>query len=305
MNAVTFNNVSKHYGARVALDAMTFHIPRGSIAGLVGPNGSGKTTTMGLLGGLLRHQRGQIDLLGDGPFSAVKHGGRVSLLPQDCVPSPHLSIREVMRFYAELQGMRRADTADEVDHRLEQVQLRDRASSKYSELSHGMRRRFGIAQALLGSPELLMLDEPTSGLDPELVVQIRELLASMRGQCTLIVSSHVLGELESLCDYVVFIDRGRCVRQGSLKEVTKEENIVRYTLGGEPDLDALRISLQACTLSWQAPVLTVKAPASQSVEETNRHCLQALLEADTGILEVRTGHSLEETYLQTRQSVGS
>ncbi len=300
MNAVSFNDVHKRYGARVALDGMTFAIPRGSICGLVGPNGSGKTTTMGLLGGLLRHRSGSIDILGQGAFDATKHAGKVSLMPQDCAPSPYLNLRDIMRFYAELQGIERGKAETEVEQRLQQVQLLDRATSKYGELSHGMRRRFSIAQALLGSPDLVMLDEPTSGLDPELVVQIRQLLASLRGQSTLLVSSHVLSELETLCDYVVFIDRGRCVRQGSLKEVTAGENTVRYTLSNEPDLDALRISLQACILSWQHPVLTVKAPASQSIEETNRLCLGALLQTGAGIVEVRAGHSLEETYMRTK-----
>ncbi len=304
MNAVTFRNVAKKYGTRLALDGLSFEIPRGVICGLVGPNGSGKTTTMGLLGGLLRHQSGEVDILGQGRFDAARHAGKVSLMPQDCTPSPHLSLRDIMRFYAELSGVPRTEANLEVSRRLEQVQLGDRAKSRYGELSHGMRRRFSVAQALLGSPALILLDEPTSGLDPELVVQIRQLLASLRGQSTLLVSSHILSELETLCDYVVFIDRGRCVRQGSLKEVTAGENTVRYTLSNLPDLEALRINLQACILDWQAPVLTVKAPASQSIEETNRLCLGALLQTNAGIVEVRSGHSLEESYLQTK-NVGS
>lgn len=302
MNAVTLSRVHKSYGATRALDGMSFDVPEGSICALVGPNGAGKTTTMGLLGGLLRAQSGQVDILGLGPFDARRHAGKVSLMPQDCSPSPHLPLIEILRYYAVLQGVPRGDVASEVALRLEQVKLTQRSRSRYGELSHGMRRRFSVAQALLGSPSLVMLDEPTSGLDPELVVHIRNLLAAQRGTSTLIISSHVLSELEALCDYVVFIDQGKCVREGSMGAVTAREKSVRYTLSSEPDMAQLQLALQACTLDWIPPVLTVTAPASQPVEETNRLCLSALLQTNAGIVAVNAGHSLEETYMRTRST---
>jgi ABC-type multidrug transport system ATPase subunit len=281
---------------------LSFEVPRGVICGLIGPNGSGKTTTMGLLGGLLRHQQGAVDILGQGEFSAERHAGKVSLMPQDCSPSPYMSLREILRYYAKLQGIEPSAAGQEADKRLAEVYLQDRARSKYGTLSHGMRRRFSIAQALLGDPELIMLDEPTSGLDPELVVQIRSHLASKRGQATLLVSSHVLSELETLCDYVVMIDGGRCVRQGTLAEVTATDNTVRYTLSTVPDLEQLQLELQACTLQWSPPLLTVIAPTSQSIEETNRLCLPVLLQAGAGIVGVQAGGSLEQSYLQTKNA---
>lgn len=300
MNAVVLSRVHKRYGASVALDGLSLEIPAGTICGLVGPNGAGKTTTMGLLAGLLRAQSGQVDILGQGPFDARRHAGQVSLMPQDCTPSPHLPLVEILHFYARLQGVPRENVAAEVELRLHQVQLTDRARSRFDQLSHGMRRRFSIAQALLGSPALVMLDEPTSGLDPELVVHMRELLAAQRGKSTLLLSSHVLSELESLCDYVVFIDRGRCVQQGTMGQVTARQKSVRYTLSTEPDMAQLQLALQACRLDWRPPVLTVTAPASQPIEDTNRLCLTALLQSGAGIVGVNAGQTLEETYMATR-----
>jgi ABC-type multidrug transport system ATPase subunit len=256
---------------------------------------------MGLLAGLLQKQQGEVDILGQGPFSAKVHAGKVSLMPQDCSPSSHLPIRDVLQYYARLQGVAATRVGSEVKRCLDQVELSTRADSRYGQLSHGMRRRFGIAQALLGEPELVMLDEPTSGLDPELVVRVRELLAAQRGKLTLLVSSHILSELEALCDYVVFIDHGRCVRQGSMKEVTNASSTVRYTLSTTPDLDQLGLALLGCTLEWAEPVLSVAAPRSQSVEQTNSLCLRALLDGGAGIVEVEVGESLEATYLRSRR----
>lgn len=300
MSAVRMREVSKSYGAHRALDGLSFEVPRGAICGLIGPNGAGKTTTMGLLGGLLKHQSGDVDILGLGRFAADKHAGRVSLMPQDCSPSLHMNLRDILTYYAALQGLDPSAVPAEVDKRLSEVYLQDRAKSKYGTLSHGMRRRFSIAQALLGDPELIMLDEPTSGLDPELAVQIRAHLASKRGQATLIVSSHVLSELEALCDYVVMIDGGRCVREGTLAEVTATDNTVRYTLSTIPNLEQLQLELQACSLVWTQPVLTVVAPASQSIEQTNRICLPVLLSSGAGIVGVQAGGSLEQSYLRTK-----
>jgi ABC-2 type transport system ATP-binding protein len=319
MTAVRLEGVKKSYGSQPALSGLSFALPRGAICGLVGPNGAGKTTTMGLLAGLLRHDSGHVDILGAGIFRSRTHSGRVSLMPQDCSPSAHTSLREILRFYAELQGVHGGAADDEVARRLAEVQLQDRAHSKYGQLSHGMRRRFSIAQALLGTPELILLDEPTSGLDPELVVHVRELLRAQGGRATLLVSSHILAELEALCDYVVFIDGGKCLRQGSLGDVTRAENVVRYTLTSAPDLDALRQRLPGCVLRWAASPaglsglqgssgaqasfgeLSVHAPPDQPVADTNRECLRALLDADVGVLEVQAGDSLEQSYLRAKQ----
>src|SRR5262249_32949658 len=147
-----------------------------------------------------------------------RHPGSLTMLPQDCELSPHVTLRQLLMHYARLQGLDRAHAERDVEARLEEVVLSDRAGARIKSLSHGMRRRVAIAQALLGKPDLVLLDEPTSGLDPELVVRMREIFASHRKKRTLVISSHNLLELEALCDHVIFIDRGRCTRSGSMAE---------------------------------------------------------------------------------------
>jgi ABC-type multidrug transport system ATPase subunit len=210
-------------------------------------------------------------------------------------------IVDSLRYFAELQGLSSERSKTEAASALARVGLSDRARARYGQLSHGMRRRFSIAQAILGEPELVLLDEPTSGLDPELVVQIRDLIVKQRGKATMLVSSHILSELESMCDYAVFVERGVVVRQGSMDELTARSSIVRYSLGQKPDLDALGAALLGSTLDWREPVLTVRAPKSQTIEATNAACLRALLDQNVGIIQVDPGHSLEAAYMEMKQ----
>lgn len=301
MSAVQMQGVVKRYGRQIALDGLSMDIPKGTICAMIGPNGCGKTTTMGVIVGLLKIESGSIDLLGRGPFNAKSHSGRVSLMPQDAVPSLHVPIVDSLRYYAELQGIDRHRAKREAEECLAKVELGDRASARFGELSHGMRRRFSIAQALLGRPELILLDEPTSGLDPELVVQIRKLIVAQRGETTLLVSSHILSELESMCDFAVFMERGKVIRQGAMVELTSANSVVRYTLTHQPSLTAIEVGMQGCSLLWQDPVLTVRAPKSQPVEETNAVCLRLLLEQSVGILQVDAGNTLETAYMNLKQ----
>lgn len=302
MSVVQLSGVVKRYGRVLALDGLTLDVPRGSICALIGPNGSGKTTTFGVLAGLLQPDAGRVALFGEGPFDAARHAGRVSLMPQDSDPSPHTSIRELLIYYGELAGLERALARREADSWLERVALSPQANARIGQLSHGMRRRFSIAQALLGRPELILLDEPTSGLDPEVAVQIRELLREQRGQATLIVSSHILSELEALCDYAVILGAGKLVRQGSMQAMTGANTRVRVTLTHAPDLDALRARLEQVSIDWQAPELLVESKGGDSLDALNTRLLSALLAQGAGILELNAGDSLEAAYLATRQA---
>ena len=302
MSALSFHQVSKRYGRALALSELSFEVPRGSVCALVGPNGAGKTTTMGVTAGLLRHDAGNVDILGAGAYAASQHAGRVSLMPQDSVPSPHVSIRSLLSYYAELQGLEPGRARQQADLWLERVNLADRGGSRFGQLSHGMRRRFSVAQALLGEPELILLDEPTSGLDPELVVQVRQLIASLRGKATLLISSHVLSELEDLCDYVIFMEAGRATHRGSMNDVTGRASSVRITLARAPDLTTLGAELPDHAFEWQNPCLTVRAPDGQPLEQTNQRCLTSLLGQGVGILELSPGSSLEHAYLNTRSA---
>jgi len=302
VNAIAMAGVVKSYGSKRALDGLSFDIPKGVVCAVIGPNGSGKTTTFGILAGLLRYEAGSVSLFGEGAFDARRHAGRVSLMPQDSAPSPHTKLVELLRYYGTLQGLSAAEASREASAWLERVQLGDRASARIGQLSHGMRRRFSVAQALLGKPELILLDEPTSGLDPEVAVEIRQLIAEQRGRATVLVSSHVLSELEELCDHAVILQAGRVVRHGSMASITRANTLVRVTLARAPELEALRAALAGATLSWQAPHLLVQSADTSTVQAMNAVLLRALLDQGAGILEVQAGESLEATYLATRRA---
>lgn len=296
--ALELEGVRKRYGSTRALDGLSFQVQRGSITGLIGPNGAGKTTCFGVVGGLLSPDEGRVDVLGMGAFDPLKAAGRLGLLPQDCELPPHTRVQTYLRYLARLQGASTRDAALQTDRVLDQVALQDRRDSRISELSHGMRRRVAVGQALLASPELILLDEPTSGLDPRLVAQMRDLLVAQRARgASLLVSSHMLAELEAVCDHVVFMEAGRATRSGPLAEVTGRARIVHFVLAHPPELAALRDKLPELQARYEGNTLRVSLPTESSPAELNDRILAALLALDAGVLEVRPGESLETVYL--------
>lgn len=300
--ALRLAGVRKRYGRVQALDGLDLEVPAGALCGLVGPNGAGKTTAFGVVGGYVRPDDGAVEVLGEGPLDPGQHAGRVTLLPQDCELNPFTTVRETLRYYARLQGQGRARAAREADRVLEAVDLVDRAGSRVRQLSHGMRRRVQVAQAFLGRPELVLLDEPMGGLDPHLVVRMRDFFREQRGRCTLVISSHVLHELEAICDHVIFMEAGRTVRQGPLDEITGRGQVVRVRLevAAEPTRAALAARLPELHISADGAELVVQAPGGWSVPDLNRRVLELLFELDAPVLSVARGRSLEETWMAGR-----
>ncbi len=303
--ALRMSGVRKRYGRTVALDGLTLEVPRGSLFGLIGPNGAGKTTTFGIASGAVRADAGAVDVLGQGPFDAAKHAGRVTVLPQDCELSPHSSARQLLTYFARLGGMSAAQAARDADRVLELVRLADRAGARVRELSHGMRRRLAVAQALLGDPELVLLDEPTGGLDPHLVVEMRELLREQRGRRTVVVSSHVLADLEAICDEVAFIEAGRCIESGPVEHVTRRATLIRVRLASPlaPD-DALLDELAERAPRVVGDELVLALQPGEDAAAANAALLPLLLERGLPVLEVRCGESLESAYLARRAAAG-
>jgi len=299
--ALVLSGVRKAYGKRVALAGLDLTAPRGAITGLVGPNGAGKTTCFGIVGGLLAPDAGHVDVLGRGRFDPATQAGRLGLLPQDAELPGHARVDGMLRYFARLQGLTRAAAEREVARVLDLMALRDRAHSRVRELSHGMRRRVAVAQALLGDPELVLLDEPTSGLDPHLVVSVRDVLRAQRDRgISLVVSSHVLSDLEAICDHVVFIEAGRAIKSGALAAVTGRGRIVRFALARPLVLATLQARLPDLVLHGNGSQLVVEAPPGSEIGALNQRVLRELLALDAGVLEMRLGHSLEEAYLDER-----
>lgn len=202
------NALSKRYGKTQALDNVSLTLDAGAPIALIGPNGAGKTTLLSLLCGFIKPSSGSVSVHGYRPGSNPVHN-RVSALPQDAWLDSNFPVHVQLRHYAQLQGMSKKQSVHETARVLELVQLADRSSDKPDTLSHGMRKRVLIAQALIGKPELILLDEPTAGLDPPNVKIIRELIAAEAPNATFIISSHNLDELEKVCTSVVHLNDGR------------------------------------------------------------------------------------------------
>ncbi|ENN97026.1 MULTISPECIES: ABC transporter ATP-binding protein [Pseudoalteromonas] len=201
------SGLSKSYGAKQALNNVSFEIQKGAPVALVGPNGAGKTTLFSLLCGYINPSHGELSILGHKPGSAALFN-RVSALPQDAQLDPRFNIDKQLAFYGKLQGMGAKQSHNEALRVLDLVGLKEVAKQRAGDLSHGMRKRVTIAQALIGSPKIVMLDEATAGLDPIHAREVRELVSSLSDEATFILSSHDLTELERLCSQVLHLDKG-------------------------------------------------------------------------------------------------
>lgn len=292
-DALVLEGVVKTYGGgRRALDDLGFRVPRGVVCGFVGPNGAGKTTTFSVISGFLPPDAGRVDILGQGPFDPWALKGRLGVLPQDAeLPDRHTP-RQLLIHLGRLQGLGASQAAAEADRRLAQVDLTDRAEARIGTLSHGMRRRVAVASALIGDPELVLLDEPTAGLDPVQARRVRDVLHGLRGERTVVVSSHNLLELETLCDWLVLVRDGRCVGEGSMASMTGRSEVLVWTLGTEPSAAVVDALPAGTTVDGRTLRVTV-APQDDA-DAVSIAIMQTLAAHRVGLEGMRRGVSLEE-----------
>ncbi len=214
---IQVKGLNKFFGEKHALNNVDFDIEKGSPVALIGPNGAGKTTLFSILCGYIQPSAGSVSVFGAAPGSNATFG-RLAALPQDAQLDPRFSIAHQLSFYGQLQGFNKKKSSIEVERTLELVGLSDILNEKPEALSHGMRKRVTIAQALMGSPEIVMFDEATAGLDPLHAREIRQLVASLSNEVTFILSSHDLNELERLCQQVLYLDKGVLQHNSSISE---------------------------------------------------------------------------------------
>jgi ABC-2 type transport system ATP-binding protein len=290
----------KRYGARPALQGLDLRVPKGVVYGFLGPNGSGKTTTLRLLVGLIRPDAGSIELLGR-PYSwrDRRRMFGVGSLVEAPAFYPYLSGRDNLRVIAAAGPH---TPTRRVDEALDFVGLRDRAKDKAKTYSLGMKQRLGIAAALLSDPELLLLDEPANGLDPAGIVAMRETLRYLTSTGkTVIVSSHILPEVQQLADVIGIIDRGRLVREGDLDTLLAASGHVRVRVARSEMAAAAQAlrplagdrPLYGADTGPQAGWFTVPVPPSRAAD-VNR------VLADVGIFAsgLESGSDLESLFLQ-------
>ncbi|HPE15697.1 MAG TPA: ABC transporter ATP-binding protein [Oscillospiraceae bacterium] len=209
---IEIRHLTKRYGAHTAVSDLNLTVESGQIYGFLGPNGAGKSTTMNIVTGCLAATEGQVLIDGHDIFEdAAEAKRRIGYLPEQPPLYPDLTCGEYLRFVAKAKGVRRADLERQLSHVMEVTQIADMERRLIRNLSKGYRQRVGIAQALLGEPEVVILDEPTVGLDPLQIIEIRDLVKTLGKDHTVILSSHILSEVRAVCDRIMILSKGKLV----------------------------------------------------------------------------------------------
>ena len=237
---IEVSHLTKKYGHRLAVEDVSFAVADGGICGLLGPNGAGKSTIMNILTGYLSATSGQVTVAGHPlPEEADAAKKCVGYLPEQPPLYPEMTVQEYLDFAAELKGVKKAGRKEQVRSAARSTGLEKVLPRLIRSLSKGYRQRVGIAQALLGSPKLIILDEPTVGLDPAQVIEIRKLIRELGQAHTVILSSHILSEVQAVCQQVLILSKGRLAASGSLQELTADgrslEEVFLELTGGETE----------------------------------------------------------------------
>jgi ABC-2 type transport system ATP-binding protein len=296
--------LTKDYGARRAIENLTFEANQGEVVGFLGPNGAGKTTTMRILTGYMPPTYGAAKVAGfDIVSESIEVRRRVGYLPETVPLYPDMTVFEYLKFMADLRHLPKAE--DMVDEALALVGMEDRADGYVANLSKGMRQRIGLAQALLHKPEVLILDEPTIGLDPAQVVEVRNIIREIGRERTVLLSTHILSEAQQLCDRVLIINKGHIVAEdtpGNLRArlVGAERAILRVKGDGEdlvPKISKIK-GIQNVNINPDGSLEFQFAPGVDVRPDVAR----SVIGAGYDLLELRpVGMSLEEIFLQLTQ----
>jgi ABC-2 type transport system ATP-binding protein len=265
--AIEFDRVTKVYrhalrgDSVAALSGVSFQVMPGEVCGFLGPNGAGKTTSISILMGFVLEDAGEVRVLGHVPGD-VRAKKQIGFVPENCAFYKHLNAPNLLRFHLELTGRQETDANVRISQLISKVKLDGFEGLRIGKYSRGMVQRLGIAQALLDDPQLLILDEPTSGLDPAGRKEVRDLIATLKAEGkTVFLSSHILSEVERICDRVIIIDRGHLVRAGLLEEIRGQTSQVEFVV------DALPESLEAVMRERGAAI------------ERDEHSVRVLVEA--------------------------
>lgn len=237
---IEVSHLTKQYGNHLAVDDVSFTVADGQICGLLGPNGAGKSTIMNILTGYLSATSGQVTVAGHPlPEEADAAKACVGYLPEQPPLYPEMTVQEYLTFAAELKGVKKAERKEQVGRAARRTGLETVLPRLIRSLSKGYKQRVGIAQALLGSPRLIILDEPTVGLDPAQVIEIRKLIRELGRAHTVILSSHILSEVQAVCQQILILSKGHLAAAGSLEELTADgkslEKVFLELTDGEPE----------------------------------------------------------------------
>ena len=312
---IEMNHLTKKYGNHVAVDDLSLTVEPGRIYGFLGPNGAGKSTTMNMVTGYLGATSGEVKINGfdilKQPEEAKKCIGYLPEIPPLYVD---MTVKEYLDFAAELKEIDRADRRQYVDEAMEMTKITDMKDRLIKNLSKGYRQRVGLAQAVLGYPEVIILDEPTVGLDPKQIIEMRELIKKLGEKHTVILSSHILSEVREVCDYILIISKGKLVANDTtenlLEKVEKNHRELEILLRGDAEaasgllkqVDFIEEIETAEGKEEDTTLLKVKTAADTDIRN---QIIKILVEANVELLEIRSaGKSLEDIFLELTDQKG-
>jgi gliding motility-associated transport system ATP-binding protein len=309
---ITVNGLTKRYARTIAVDQISFEVGKGQIVGFLGPNGAGKTTTMRMLTCFLTPTHGTATVAGydilEQPMEVKK---RIGYLPETPPVYPEMRVGEYLRFVGQLKGLSSSELAARVDYACERCAVADVRNKLIGKLSKGYRQRVGLAQAIIHNPDVLILDEPTAGLDPKQINETRDLIKSLAGDHTIILSTHILPEVSQTCERVIIINKGKIVATDSVTNLQHRarsgESVLVEVAGRNGSLDPAAVERklqQVAGVSRVVPkadgqkrlIFEVEAAKDASIRGD---VARAVVEAGWDLNELRpAAMSLEEIFLQ-------
>jgi len=287
---INVKQLTKNYGDRCAVRNLNFTVKKGEVVGFLGPNGAGKTTTMKIITGFMAASSGQVCIDGDDVYEhPLKVKAKIGYLPEIPPVYTDMRVKNYLKFVAKLKNVDKNLIAENINYALEQTQLSSISERLIKNLSKGFKQRVGIAGTLVSKPPILILDEPTVGLDPKQVAEIRKLIIRLRGQHTILLSTHILGEVQAICERVIIINQGEIIADDSLSEIAKKASVATKF-----EVDVLRNEeeLQQTLISTPG-VIEVERNEQRFYVQTNpqqlstEHLTQAIVNSGAGLTQFK------------------
>ena len=312
---IQVEGLSKRYATTVAVNDISFSVDKGDIVGFLGPNGAGKTTTMRMLTCFMPPTAGRATVAGfdvfDQPFEVKK---RIGYLPETPPVYPEMRVVDYLTFVARLKNVPSSDVKRRTEEVMERCAIADVKPKLISKLSRGYRQRVGLAQAIIHNPDVLILDEPTSGLDPKQIIETRDLIKSLSGEHTIILSTHILSEVEAVCEKVIIINKGKLVATDSVEHLTHRAsltNAVELEIDTGGDEDPVVVHQKLEQVAGVSKVLDKEASGSRFIFEIEglpernprADLARAVVHSGWNLLELKSlTFSLEDVFLDLTRS---
>ncbi|MHB2147608.1 ABC transporter ATP-binding protein [Calditrichota bacterium LG25] len=301
---IDVKGLTRYYGEKRAISDVTFHVNKGEVLGLLGPNAAGKTTTMRILTCYMPPTSGSATVGGYDIFEQSLEVRRITgYLPENPPLYTDMTVDDYLTFVAKIKGVPRDRLKKEVDAVVEKASIGDVRKRIIGKLSKGYKQRVGLAQSLINNPQIVILDEPTVGLDPKQIIEIRQLIKNLGGDHTVILSSHILPEIEQTCERVVIINEGKVVVEDTVENLTNRmHGVQRITLQVEGTEEAIKQALQPISdiqkLEFNSKGKEIREVIVETPNDVRKELAKAIVNSGLGLLELSTERfTLEEIFL--------